>query len=649
MNLACRYLRISQIEGAPMVEQSRRAQQVFVVLNPVAGTSDGPTVRAAIEQRLAGDDRRVEFYETTGADDEDIAATVREAVGRGADLVVAAGGDGTVSQVAEALVGGDVPLGIVPAGTANVMAEVLALPAEVEAATDLLAGELATTRVDGMRLGGRLGLLHISVGITALMQRDTPRDMKRRFGQLAYAYVAARWLFGFQPRRFMLVIDGKRRRVSASQVLVANGGAMGQPPLSWGPDIEPDDGVLDICIINARTFGDYLAVGWSSLTGRHRVNQRLRYLKARESIAINTKPSLPVQLDGELVGDTPVRVELAPGAVPCVVSPEYLARRAKSEQPAAPPALVAAAPAPPEEAARMAPVAAVLHERISQIVGPEQAREVVDELLRAAAEFPPSAEEAGHADGQPGQAVHRAASRPGPEGIAGAIIETAAQLAAREDEQREALEQAAQQVTSPEPGVAPELSGPLELLRAELLRRMGPYQAVDTRLFLIINQLPHPHWLNQLMYGLTSVMNGGMGWIFILIGAMALDRRRGLSSLRQITPPMWFATMTVEYPIKNAFRRRRPFIDIVQAIAVGRKPGTYSFPSGHSAAAFAGARLLSRHYPELRPLWYSIAGLTGFSRIYLGAHYPGDVAVGALSGTILAELYRWMIEVAEPD
>jgi membrane-associated phospholipid phosphatase len=312
------------------------------------------------------------------------------------------------------------------------------------------------------------------------------------------------------------------------------------------------------------------------------------------------------------------------------------------------PALVEAAPAPPEEAARAAPVRDVLHERLNQIVGPEQAREVVDELLRLTAELPESAEQAAHSDEDVGAAVRRAASQPGPEGIAKAIIEIAAQLAAREDEQREAIEQAAQQVTSPEPEVAPELNKPLDLLRNEILRRMGPLQSLDTRIFLAINQLPHPRLANQLMYAWTSVMNGGMGWIFILLVATAFDRRRGINALRQIAPPMWFATMSVEYPIKNAFRRRRPFIDVVKAIAVGRKPGTYSFPSGHSAAAFAGARLISRHYPELRPLWYSVAALTGFSRIYLGAHYPGDVLAGSISGATIAELYRWLLELAEP-
>jgi undecaprenyl-diphosphatase len=105
--------------------------------------------------------------------------------------------------------------------------------------------------------------------------------------------------------------------------------------------------------------------------------------------------------------------------------------------------------------------------------------------------------------------------------------------------------------------------------------------------------------------------------------------------------------MSVEFPIKHYFRRRRPFIDVVQAVAVGRKPGGYSFPSGHSAAAFAGAWLMRRHYPELTSLWYSIATLVAFSRMYLGVHYPGDVVSGALTGTVIAEATRWFIDHAD--
>ncbi|NCC34385.1 MAG: diacylglycerol kinase family lipid kinase, partial [Chloroflexia bacterium] len=156
-----------------MHRAQQRATNIFVVLNPVAGTSDPEMVRTALEQRLGSAGRQLEIYTTTGAHGENLPGRVREAVAGGADLVIAAGGDGTVAMVAGALAGSNVPLGIVPIGTANVLAHVLALPLELAPALDLLAADLRIVALDGMRLGDHLGLLHISVGLTSLMQRDT--------------------------------------------------------------------------------------------------------------------------------------------------------------------------------------------------------------------------------------------------------------------------------------------------------------------------------------------------------------------------------------------------------------------------------------------------------------------------------------------
>jgi YegS/Rv2252/BmrU family lipid kinase len=630
-----------------MGEELRRATDIFVVLNPVAGTSNRDQVVTALEQRLGGEGRRLEIYETTGEPGEDIPALVRAAVERGADLVVAAGGDGTVSTVAGALSGSDVPLGILPIGTANVFAQVLGLPPDLLGAVDLLADEYALRSIDGMRVGKKLGVLHVSVGITSLMQRDTSRELKRRFGRLAYLYVAGRWLLGFQPQRFNVVIDGVRHRFNASQVLIANGGEMGQPGFTWGPDILPDDGVIDLCVINASTFRDYLAVAWSTLTGRHRANYRLRYYKVRKSVSVNTRKPLPVQLDGELLGDTPVQVRVEPTAFRCAVRP------ATATAPAGPELELqqqgVGNQVSPAAAAEVGPVAAALRSKLSQITAPEQARQVVDELMREASGATVSEVAATKSGVDPAGAVLDQARKPGTNGAAGAIVETAAQVSAAEGETEEALAQAALSVTNPELRDIedPALSGPLALLREELLRRMKPYQSIDTRIFLAVNGLPHPPALNQAMYTLTTVMNIGAGWVIALLVATIVDRRRGARALREVLPPLWIATTIVEYPIKHYFRRRRPFIDLVQAVAVGRKPNTYSFPSGHSAAAFAGAWLLTRYYPRWAPLWYLVAVLTGFSRIYLGAHYPGDVLSGAAAGTALAEGSRRLLDALD--
>jgi undecaprenyl-diphosphatase len=92
------------------------------------------------------------------------------------------------------------------------------------------------------------------------------------------------------------------------------------------------------------------------------------------------------------------------------------------------------------------------------------------------------------------------------------------------------------------------------------------------------------------------------------------------------------------------FKRRRPFITIIQAIVIGKKPGTWSFPSGHSAIAFGGAWLLNHKFPQFWPLRYVLAALVAFSRMYLGDHYPGDVASGSLLGMVFAMFFRWLFK-----
>ncbi|HEY2154987.1 MAG TPA: diacylglycerol kinase family protein [Isosphaeraceae bacterium] len=287
--------------------------QVVAILNPKAGSATADAIRRALEACFAGGRARLEIHEI--GDGDDLGAVVRERLARGVELVIAAGGDGTVSAVADALAGTGTPLGILPMGTANVLARELEIPLDVEAAARLLVDDHDVVAIDAMRVGSRHYLTQVGVGLDALMIRDTPTEQKKRYGNLAYLWAAARHLVGFQPRRFTLEIDGKTINRSASEVVVANVGTLGQPPFRWGPDIRVDDGTVDVCVARARTIVHYLVLGWHVVTGQHKADPNVRYYQARRAVSIATRRPIPVQADGEVIGETPVRVEVAPGAV----------------------------------------------------------------------------------------------------------------------------------------------------------------------------------------------------------------------------------------------------------------------------------------------------------------------------------------------
>lgn len=300
--------------------ETEERRRIFVVLNPMAGSCTAEDVRLALDRHFAPPDE-YEIYETTGLDDEDVVAVVREAAERDYSLIVAAGGDGTVSDVAEGLIGADIPMGIIPVGTANVFARELELPLDLDGACAALAGPRATTSVDAMQVGDKLYVLQIGIGIDSLMIRDTEREAKRRFGRAAYLWTAFTRLIGFQPMRFTIVADGVRSRPRASQVLVANGGVLGIPPFRWGPHIRPNDGRIDVCVVSARTALDYLGLAWHTALGQQRRDRNVRYFAARQSIVISADRPLPVQADGEIIGETPIQIQVVPSALQVVVPP----------------------------------------------------------------------------------------------------------------------------------------------------------------------------------------------------------------------------------------------------------------------------------------------------------------------------------------
>jgi diacylglycerol kinase (ATP) len=293
--------------------------KAFVVLNPVAGNSDVNIVRQALEEHLGNGNWRYEIYETTGQ--ERLADVVSVALDQGFDVFVAAGGDGTVSGVVNGLAHSNHPLAIIPVGTGNTLARELDIPLDVEDALAILVGEHEVRTIDAIQIGDRFFVLNVGVGVSAVMMRDTGRENKRRLGLIAYLWTGLKKLIGWQAHRFAVVVAGQEDTFRASEVVVANSGAIGDPAFRWGAQVRLDDGRLDVCVVRARNGIDYLRLAWGVLLGRQKHDPNMRCLSADRRIVITADRPLPVQGDGEFIGHTPVHVDVVPGAVQVIVPP----------------------------------------------------------------------------------------------------------------------------------------------------------------------------------------------------------------------------------------------------------------------------------------------------------------------------------------
>jgi len=169
-----------------------QVKKVFVIFNPKAGKKDqADEVRAALASHFTPPRWALEIYETTG--EEDVAAICRAACERGASLVIAAGGDGTLVGVANGLVHSPVPLGILPLGTGNDLARALLIPLKLDEAVELLIGDQAVLEVDALQVGERHFFSNVSVGITSEMIDGTKSADKN---SLAVWPTSSRWSNG---------------------------------------------------------------------------------------------------------------------------------------------------------------------------------------------------------------------------------------------------------------------------------------------------------------------------------------------------------------------------------------------------------------------------------------------------------------------
>jgi len=165
----------------------------------------------------------------------------------------------------------------------------------------------------------------------------------------------------------------------------------------------------------------------------------------------------------------------------------------------------------------------------------------------------------------------------------------------------------------------------------------------------------HTPWLDWVMWTLSAIGGAGAIWLVIAVVMAAwLPRLRPVAW--QVVLALALSQIVIDGVVKPIVGRARPFVAEPTVTVVGEyRPSTYSFPSGHASQSFAAAVVLASALPRRRAWWFLLAAFIAFSRIYIGVHYPLDVAVGIVVGLAVGLVvtggsawYNWGFAVAPP-
>lgn len=268
---------------------------VVFIINP-ARVRDLGGFRRRCQRAAAASGWEPAFAET--APDDCGLAGARGAVAAGARLVFSAGGDGTVRACAQALAGTQVPLAILPMGTANLAARALGVPSRLAAALATGFGpderRIDLAAADGMTFAAMAG-----IGLDAAVVSATPRLFKAGFGWLAYAGTGVTRLHG-RASPFTVRLDGGEPLVIRARSVVAGNAGLLPGGFALLPAARLDDGVLDVGILAPSDLIGWLRVGHRVLTGSSHDDQHLTRHRARR-IEITADTDLPREVDGEVI------------------------------------------------------------------------------------------------------------------------------------------------------------------------------------------------------------------------------------------------------------------------------------------------------------------------------------------------------------
>ena len=292
-----------------LLQGIKRSRRGYLIFNPISGQGD-PDIELAEIRRYLEPQFMLQIWKTQPGLDpaeqaEDLIKEISAFDGEdgGDSIIIASGGDGTVGAVASAIQGSDIPLGIIPRGTANAFSVALGIPTGLKAAcTNLLLGNLR--QVDVAICNNKPMILLAGLGFEAGMVDKANRKLKNILGPMAYIFSGARQIVDQKPFQATLQIDSKDYRVDASAITIANAAPATSVMAQGFGKVIPDDGLLDIIVASPKDTISGLSVlsslAWSAVMSSNSNNNDLACFRA-DQIKIELNESQKLVIDGEIL------------------------------------------------------------------------------------------------------------------------------------------------------------------------------------------------------------------------------------------------------------------------------------------------------------------------------------------------------------
>jgi diacylglycerol kinase (ATP) len=286
-------------------------KKTHIVINPAAG-KDEPMInilnRVFRPYNVAWDVSITQKY-------GDAQAFAQRAIAGGYDLVVGYGGDGTQHEIANAVMGNNIIMGVLPGGTGNGFANELGIPKSLAEAAEVLCTSRKLRKTDIVQLGDSYFIQRLYVGIEP--EQQTSREMKDKYGTMAYAITAYERRKDQKQVNYRITVDGKVIEMPANKVYVVNAAQSGTGIAVTGKYSRSDDGLLEVFVLDLKTLETISAAAGRMLNISSEIAEK--FIWQGKEITIETEPDQPVWTDGEYTGRTPVTMKVIPGGLKVVV------------------------------------------------------------------------------------------------------------------------------------------------------------------------------------------------------------------------------------------------------------------------------------------------------------------------------------------